>query len=298
MTYSVVEAPVAGGTLRGGRWRPEGDAPAVLLVHGVTAHHGSWFAVADAAPDLDLVAPDLRGRGGSRSLPGPAGMREHADDLAALLDHLGLDRVVVAGHSMGAFVSVVMADRHPDRVSRLVLVDGGLPLDVPPGMSTDEVIAAVLGPAVQRLSMVFPTREAYVDFWRAHPAFSGGVGPGLAAYFEAHLGLAPEGFALNYVRALRGNSAADITPGARRATTDDLAVGDLVMTSPTRVAVIDRVYNLLSDATRVEVIELRTDSSEGLVRATYHARPIDREGTFRLAAGDGAVRVAKITAPL
>lgn len=120
----------------------------------------------------------------------------------------------------------------------------------------------------------------------------------LAAYFEAHLGLAPEGFALNYVRALRGDGAASINPGARRATTDDLAVGDLVMTSPTRVAVIDRVYNLLSDATRVEVIELRTDSSEGLVRATYHARPIDREGTFRLAAGDGAVRVAKITAPL
>ncbi len=120
----------------------------------------------------------------------------------------------------------------------------------------------------------------------------------LTAYFEAHLGLAPEGFALNYVRALRGNSAADIAPGARRATTDDLAVGDLVVTSPTRVAVIDRVYNLLSDATRVEVIELRTDSAEGLVRATYHARPIDREGTFRLAAGDGAVRVAKITAPV
>ena len=53
MTYSVVEAPVAGGLLRGGRWRPEGgDAPPVLLVHGVTAHHGSWFAVADAAPLL------------------------------------------------------------------------------------------------------------------------------------------------------------------------------------------------------------------------------------------------------
>lgn len=120
----------------------------------------------------------------------------------------------------------------------------------------------------------------------------------LVAYFEGHLGLAPEGFALNYVRALRGDSAAGIAPGARRATTDDLAVGDLVMTSPTRVAVIDRVYNLLSDATRIEVIELRADSSEGLVRATYHARPIDREGTFRLAAGDGAVRVAKIAAPL
>lgn len=214
MTYSAIEAPVAGGLLRGGRWRPEGgDAPPVLLVHGVTAHHGSWFAVADAAPDLDLVAPDLRGRGGSRSLPGPAGMRQHADDLVALLDHLGLDRVVVAGHSMGAFVSVVLADRQPDRVESLVLVDGGLPLDLPAGMPTDEVITAVLGPAVQRLSMVFPSREAYVDFWRAHPAFSGGVGPGLAAYFDADLVEVPGGFASGVsIDRVREDTATQLDP--------------------------------------------------------------------------------------
>lgn len=213
MTYSTFEAPVAGGVLRGGRWRPEGRAAAVLLVHGVTAHHGSWFAVADSAPDLDLVAPDLRGRGGSRTLPGPAGMREHADDLAGLLDHLGLDRVVVAGHSMGAFVSVVLADRHPDRVERLVLVDGGLPLDLPAGMATDDVIAAVLGPAVQRLSMVFPTREAYVDFWQAHPAFSGGVGPGLAAYFDADLVEVPGGFASGVsIDRVREDTATQLDP--------------------------------------------------------------------------------------
>lgn len=195
MTYSTLEVPVPGGTLHVGRWRPDGEAPPVLLVHGVTAHHGSWFAVADAAPGLDLVAPDLRGRGGSRTLPGPAGMRQHADDLAAVLDHLGLERVVLVGHSMGAFVSVVMADRHPDRIERMVLVDGGLPLDLPPGMSTDEVMAAVLGPATQRLSMVFPTRASYVDFWRAHPAFSGGIDARLAAYFDADLVEVPGGWA-------------------------------------------------------------------------------------------------------
>lgn len=213
MTCSAIEAPVAGGVLRGGRWSPEGEAPAVLLVHGVTAHHGSWFAVADAAPDLDLIAPDLRGRGGSRTLPGPAGMREHADDLAALLDHLGIERVVLAGHSMGAFVSVVMADRHPDRIDRLVLVDGGLPLDVPEGMSTDDVIAAVLGPAVQRLSMVFPTREAYLEFWRAHPAFSEGIGPELAAYFDADLVEVPGGFASGVsIDRVREDTATQLDP--------------------------------------------------------------------------------------
>ncbi|MFN8159156.1 MAG: alpha/beta hydrolase [Candidatus Nanopelagicales bacterium] len=233
MTYSAFDAPVAGGTLRGGRWQPDGDAPAVLLVHGVTAHHGSWFAVADAASDLDLVAPDLRGRGGSRSLPGPAGMREHADDLAAVLDHLGLDRVVLVGHSMGAFVSVVMADRHPDRVERMVLVDGGLPLELPAGMSTDEVMTAVLGPAVQRLSMVFPTREAYVDYWRAHPAFSDGIGPGLAAYFDADLVEVPGGFASGVsIDRVREDTATQLDPDVLPPALERLRVPTTLLRAP------------------------------------------------------------------
>jgi lipase len=196
MAHSTIDAPVRGGLLHAGRWQPDHGTAAlpVLAVHGVTATHLSWFAVAEAAPDLDLVAPDLRGRGGSRTLPGPAGMAQHADDLAALLDHLGIEKVVLTGHSMGAFVAVVTADRHPDRVERMVLVDGGLPLDVPAGMSTDEVMQAVLGPAIARLSRVFPTRESYVDFWREHPAFGGGVSPGLAAYFDYDLVETPDGF--------------------------------------------------------------------------------------------------------
>jgi lipase len=215
MPYSTLDAPVRGGLLHAGRWTPEqADASStVLAVHGVTATHRSWFAVADAAPDLDLLAPDLRGRGGSRTLPGPAGMREHADDLAALLDHVGVEKVVLTGHSMGAFVSVVMADRHPDRVERLLLVDGGLPLEVPAGLSTDEVMQAVLGPAIARLSRVFPTRESYVDFWREHPAFSGTVSPPLADYFDYDLVEVPGGFASGVsIDRVREDTATQLDP--------------------------------------------------------------------------------------
>ena len=52
-----------------------------------------------------LIAPDLRGRGRSNTLPGPFGMTRHADDMAAVLDFLGVPRAVVVGHSMGGFVS-------------------------------------------------------------------------------------------------------------------------------------------------------------------------------------------------
>jgi lipase len=184
----LVDVPVAGGTLRVGVWEADAaDAPTALLVHGITSSHLAWAPLAERLPDVRLIAPDLRGRGGSRELPGPAGLSAHAADLAAVLDALGVARTLVVGHSMGGFVSVVFADEHPDRVSRLLLVDGGLPLDVPDGMGVDEVIAGVLGPTAARLSMRFADVDEYLAFWHRHPAFLGEWGGALDAYFAYDL---------------------------------------------------------------------------------------------------------------
>ena len=200
MTYSTTEAPVRGGLLHAGRWSPGVDgAPVVLAVHGVTATHRSWNSVAAAAPDLDILAPDLRGRGRSRALPGPAGLHQHAERLAALLDHVGVDRAVVVGHSMGALASVVFADDHPDRVERLVLVDGGLPLYPLPGKSPEETMEVTLGPALSRLTTVFPTRAAYLDFWHQHPAFARGIDERMADYFDYDLVEVDGGFVSSVV---------------------------------------------------------------------------------------------------
>ena len=169
--YQRLSVPVRGGQLAVGTWGDE-SMPPVLAVHGVTANHLTWPLVSQHLPGVRIVAPDLRGRGRSNTLPGPWGMPQHADDLAAVLDGLGIDRAVVLGHSMGAFASLVLANRHPDRVSSLVLIDGGLPLPTPPGVTDDELMKATLGPAAQRLSMTFASREQYRDFWRQHPAFA------------------------------------------------------------------------------------------------------------------------------
>jgi pimeloyl-ACP methyl ester carboxylesterase len=94
---------------------------------------------------------------------------------------------------MGAFVGLVLADRHPDRVSRLLLVDGGLPLAVPEGLSADEVISLVLGPAAERLAMRFASVGDYYDFWRRHPAFANDWSPALEDYLAYDLvGTEPE----------------------------------------------------------------------------------------------------------
>lgn len=192
--YRTVDVPVRDGMLRVGIWDVEDPhAPTVLLVHGVTASHLAWEWVVQALPGVRVIAPDLRGRGASNNVDGPAGMRAHADDLAAVLNAIGVTQTLVVGHSMGAFVAVVFADRHPDRVTRLLLVDGGLPLEVPAGLTTDQIVQFVLGPTAARLSMRFASTEAYLDFWRQHPAFVDHWSPEVERYFAYDLvGEAPK----------------------------------------------------------------------------------------------------------
>ena len=160
-----------------GEWGPQdGDsvaAPTVIAVHGITASHLAWVPVVQACPQLRIIAPDLRGRGRSAGLPGPFGMASHAADLVAVIEALEPPRAVLAGHSMGGFVALVAAHLYPDRFSEVILVDGGLPLAIPEGVSREDLLAATLGPAAARLSMVFPDRETYLEFWRRHPAFAG-----------------------------------------------------------------------------------------------------------------------------
>ncbi|USQ81813.1 alpha/beta hydrolase [Ornithinimicrobium faecis] len=172
--YRSHEVPVRGGLLHVGVWEPEREdphAPTVLAVHGITASHVAWPLLAQALPGARVIAPDLRGRGQSRDLPGPYGMRSHADDVAAVLDHFGVTQAVTVGHSMGAFVAVVLADRHEDKVSSLVLVDGGMPLLPPEGVAPQDLSQAILGPAADRLRMTFADHSAYRQMWREHPAF-------------------------------------------------------------------------------------------------------------------------------
>jgi pimeloyl-ACP methyl ester carboxylesterase len=163
-------------------------APAAVAAHGITANGLSWARVAELLDGrVTLLAPDLRGRAGSRDAPGPYGLARHADDLIAILDELNIDRAVLVGHSMGAYVAALAAIRHPGRTGEVVLVDGGLARPLPPGSDPQAVLAAVIGPALQRLSMTFPTRQAYREFWQAHPALAGEWSPWVEAYTQYDL---------------------------------------------------------------------------------------------------------------
>jgi pimeloyl-ACP methyl ester carboxylesterase len=151
--------------------------PFVLAAHGITGTGVSWNPVRDQlGDDVTFVSPDLRGRGSAAGWGPPYGMAAHATDLVRLLDEHEVQRATVVGHSMGGFVAVVLAHLYPDRVESLVLVDGGLPLmpHAPAeGVDVDQLLTAVIGPAIARLSMTFESRDAYRQFWQAHPSFAG-----------------------------------------------------------------------------------------------------------------------------
>lgn len=172
-SYQTLDVPVQGGTLRVGLWGTRG--PVVVAAHGITGNHLAFAALADQLGDeWRLLAPDLRGRGGSRDITGPWGMAAHAADLVAALDHLRIEQApILLGHSMGAFVAVVAAAQYAGRFGALLLVDGGFQaIDKPANLSVEELAQAVLGPSMRRLDMTFATRAAYLDFWRPHPALA------------------------------------------------------------------------------------------------------------------------------
>ena len=130
-TRRMVDVPVRGGCLRVAIVEAEGSAPdaelpTVLAIDGVTSSHLAWAYLANELRDVRIIAPDLRGRGGSNSLPGPAGMETHATDLIAVLDALNI---------------------------------ASLP------------VTTILGPTAARLSLTFESADAYLEFWKQHPAF-------------------------------------------------------------------------------------------------------------------------------
>ncbi|HEV7725933.1 MAG: Alpha/beta hydrolase [Modestobacter sp.] len=198
-----IAVPVAGGDLAALYWAADAPgAPLVVLLHGITANALTWAPVAAAlAGECEVVAPDLRGRAHSARLPGPYGLSAHAADVTALLEHFGADgadgaeATVLVGHSMGGFVAALAtAGQARDMVHGLVLVDGGLPLAVPPAADVDAALAAVLGPALARLDQTFPDLAAVRAFWAGHPAVGPWVdSPAVAAYLARDLtGTPPE----------------------------------------------------------------------------------------------------------
>ena len=119
------------------RWFTDGDlklhyldwgkpgATTMLLVHGLLceAHYWDFFA-RNLRQDFHVIALDQHGHGES-SWSGNYILEQYADDLAAFIEGLALNDIILIGHSLGAINVILYAANHPDRVARLILVDNG-----------------------------------------------------------------------------------------------------------------------------------------------------------------------------
>lgn len=116
-----VELPGRGTTFVREIEGPPG-APTVLLLHGLIASGGlNWFqAFAPLSEHFRVVAPDHRGHGRGIRTWSRFRLADCADDMAALLDVMGIDQVVAAGYSMGGPISQLLWHRHPEKVAGLV----------------------------------------------------------------------------------------------------------------------------------------------------------------------------------
>ncbi len=180
--------PVLGGDLAVFQYG-DGSGTPVLLIHGVTSSNRAFQLFADSliARGKAPFAVDLRGRGDSNNLQAPFGMKQHAQDMAAVIDHFGWNKPDVIGHSMGGFVAAALVGLYADKVGEVVFADGGVPLPMPPGMTVEQIMPFVLGPAMTRLAMEFESKEAYRDYWKPQPAFAKGWSSVLDEYVDYDL---------------------------------------------------------------------------------------------------------------
>lgn len=176
-----------------------GEGVPLMLLHGVGSDALSWAAAIPAG--RAAYAWNAPGYGASEALPDPSPMpADYAARLLAVLDALGLARVALVGHSLGALFAGAFAARHPERLAALAFLSPALGYRVPPG--------AALPPGVQ----------ARIDDLTT-------LGP--AAFAEkraARLLFRPEGAALESVR--RGMAA--VNPGGYAQAVRALGAGDLL----------------------------------------------------------------------
>ncbi|MFP5261716.1 MAG: alpha/beta fold hydrolase [Blastocatellia bacterium] len=165
-----------------------GDGPALVLLPGLTAnaHAFDGLILAGLGSRFRVLALDLRGRGLSDKPATGYSMPEHAADVIALLDALGVGRAVMCGHSFGGLLTLYLAACHPDRVKKLVIIDSSAMLINP---RTRELIK----PSLDRLGKSVPSWGLYLEAMKRAPFFTNWWDPAIESYFRADVEMGEDG---------------------------------------------------------------------------------------------------------
>jgi len=157
----------------------DGDGPTILLLPGLTANAHSFGGLVDAglSPALHVLALDLRGRGLSDHPESGYTIADHAADVVGLMDTLGLDEAMLAGHSFGGMLTYYLAANFPERFPKIVSIDA--PAEI------DPMIVSQIKPSLERLGTPAESWEAYLAAVKAQPYFGDWWDPLIEAYYRA-----------------------------------------------------------------------------------------------------------------
>ncbi len=209
--------------------------PTVTLVHGLTGNSRWWLPVILSLPEsLGVIAPDLRGRGQSSDAPGPFDLESLAPDISACLNHFELQSTVLVGYSMGAWLTALYASTRTRRIGAVVLVDGGLQIDVDETLPPEKALHALIGPALARFDQSFGSIDDYLDFWRTHPALAGRWIPRLNTVFSYDAEETDDGGVVS-----RANPKAILAGGRDMLFDEQANKAVFELTVPTRLLIVD-----------------------------------------------------------
>jgi len=167
-----------------------GEGIPILCVHGLTANSRCWDVVVRPLMGRHRVlAVDLRGRGLSDKPSSGYSEEHHIKDLKSVIDSLELKRVALLGHSLGGYVSLGLAAKHPQKIAGLILMDAGGDLS----QEYWDGVAAAIKPSIDRLEMAFPAKNDFFSLMKQAP-FLQPWSDEIEAYFEYDLVKTADGF--------------------------------------------------------------------------------------------------------
>ena len=177
----------------------------LLLLHGLTAnaHAFGGLVTAGLGAGFSVVSLDLRGRGLSDHPAFRYSMEEHAADVVALIESLGVECVHICGHSFGAFLGVYLAAEHPEKVEKLVMLDAGVQMNSKAG--------EMLMPRLMMLEQVFSGWDEYLANIKAAPYLTV-WDDAMEEYYRADVkevedGITPRPSLVNIIEASKGLGA-------------------------------------------------------------------------------------------
>lgn len=173
-------------------WNESNEKDALLLVHDPEANarmFNLWANYLASQYQHRVISIDLRGRGESVK-HGPFSLELYTEDIERILNSLNIDRVIFIGSSFGATIGLKFTAKYPNRIVKLILVDGGA---IPTSEAEKIDYLKSLKVATAHVGVSYPSLDAYWQYWKNSSLFNSVWGADIEEYLKANIEVSSNG---------------------------------------------------------------------------------------------------------